>query len=150
VIRHARQLVTAALGTAILLTACTGTGGLKALDRAATAEGALPASVSVAEANPESVRLLAGTGGVKYFGAKGENGSLGCIVVFPTAKPEKWGACASRPTNGEIVTVSGRTAPGPPGRTGSSRRSASATPRTASSTRPTGKSSRLGWNPSPG
>jgi hypothetical protein len=37
----------------------------------------------------------------------------------------------------------------PPGRTGSSRRSASATPRTASSTRPTGKSPRLGWNPSP-
>jgi hypothetical protein len=28
-IRHARQLVTAPLGAAILLTACTGAGGLK-------------------------------------------------------------------------------------------------------------------------
>jgi hypothetical protein len=64
-IRHARQLVTAPLGTAILLAACTGAGGLKALDRAATAEDALPASVSVEEANPESVRLLADTGGVE-------------------------------------------------------------------------------------
>jgi hypothetical protein len=30
------------------------------------------------------------------------------MVVFPTAKPEQWvSACASRPTNVAIVTVSG-------------------------------------------
>lgn len=73
--RYSVPLITAVLGTAILMGGCTAPSGLKALDRQATAEDKMPEGITFqgTEVNTENARLLASKDGVKYFAAKREH-----------------------------------------------------------------------------
>jgi hypothetical protein len=110
--RYSIPLITAVLGTAILLGGCTAPSGLKALDRQATADDSMPEDITFGGTGvkTESARLLAAKDGVRYFAAKNEDTHEACVVIAPEANPPLWVAgCGSFARGGEVVTVRGPT-----------------------------------------
>jgi len=106
--RHTFPVLTAALGAVLLLGACSNAAGIKALDRPATAEDALPESFAVDEFDGQT-RLLATHDGVKYFGARGKDAGTACIAaVLETDPKDAWAACGPFSSDPVIVTTSGK------------------------------------------
>ncbi|WP_026555016.1 hypothetical protein [Arthrobacter sp. 35W] len=106
------QLFTTALCAVLLLGGCSGQVGLKALDRAPTAEDVLPAGVAFPEGpqspNPDSVRLLAANDGVQYYAAENDDATVACIAVVPPGDMPPWiVGCGSSNSSGQIIEVGG-------------------------------------------
>jgi hypothetical protein len=110
--RYSFPLITAVIGTTILLGGCTAPPGLDALDRRATAQDKLPEGVNFqgTEVTTESARLLTSVDGVMYFASKNEKTHEACLVIAPDAGPSLWVAgCSSFAQGGEVITVKGPT-----------------------------------------
>ncbi|MDJ0317375.1 MULTISPECIES: hypothetical protein [Arthrobacter] len=101
-------LVMAASIAVLLLSGCSAESGLKALDRAATTEDALPAFVTMQEqVDRDSSRLLATRDGVQYFALQSEDAKTTCLaVVLPDADDEWQVGCSDTKRSGDIVSMS--------------------------------------------
>lgn len=98
----------AAAGLAVvLLSSCSSETGIKALDRAATAEDALPAFVTVAEpANPETARLLASHENIRYFILESDDSRTACLAIIPPGESPDWQVgCSENRGPGKIVEL---------------------------------------------
>lgn len=95
--------------TAFLLTGCSGQTGIKALDRDATSEDALPAFVTVPDpANRDTARLLATRDGVRYFIAESDDSQTACLAVVPPGDSPGWHAgCGQNTGPGKILELQG-------------------------------------------
>lgn len=103
------RLATALMITAFLLTGCSGQTGIKALDRDATPEDALPAFVSVPDpANRDTARLLATRDGVRYFIAESDDSKTACLAVVPPGDSPGWhSGCGQNTGPGKILELQG-------------------------------------------
>jgi hypothetical protein len=105
--RQLVQVFAAGLGAALMLGGCSNPAGIKALDRGATAEDALPAAFAVDEFDGQT-RLLATHDGVKYFAARGLKSGTVCVAAVPEADVrDAWAACGPLSSDPVIVTTSG-------------------------------------------
>ena len=106
-----RQLVpvlAVAFAGALLLGGCSNAAGIKALDRDATAEDALPEGFAFEEL-AEQPRLLATRDGVKYFVARGRTAGTACVVALPESdSKDGWAGCGPFSSDQVIVTTSGK------------------------------------------
>ncbi len=99
----------AAAGIAVLLlTGCSDQAGLKALERTATPEDTLPATVNLStEMNRDSSRLLATQDGVQFFGIQSGDASTTCVAVVPPGEDPAWQVgCGDTRGSGEITKIS--------------------------------------------
>ena len=102
-----------ALAVTILLSGCSSSPTIDALNRAATEQDRLPDGVTLgpeAEIPAGSVRFLAEDNSVRYFGAKTADGQRACVAAVPEASgASSWIAgCADLRDDREIVHVSGK------------------------------------------
>ncbi|MBP2414476.1 hypothetical protein JOF48_003275 [Arthrobacter stackebrandtii] len=104
--RRTRLAVFLAAGV-LLLSACGGSPGLAALDRAATAQDELPADVEFSPGfEAASVRLLATENGLKFYAAQGADRRTVCLAVVSVEGPGGWTAgCGTLATAGTLVDV---------------------------------------------
>lgn len=104
-----RQLVpvfAAAFGAALLLGGCSNAAGIKALDRTATAEDALPDNFDAGPAKPDSSRLLTTHDGVKYFVAQGNDAGTTCVAaIAQTASKGSVAGCGPFTSPTDVVSV---------------------------------------------
>lgn len=98
----------------LLITGCapaSGSAGLVALDRDATAEDVLPEGVVMGPlegTDIERVRLLTEHEGIRYFGGRSSDGTVTCVSAVIDQTPMNWISGCGGPPNShrEIVTVS--------------------------------------------
>lgn len=101
------------LAVTILLSGCSSSPTIDALNRAATEQDRLPDGVTLgpeAEIPADSVRFLAEDNAVRYFGAKSADGQRACVAAVPEGSDaSSWIAgCADLRDDREIVHVSGK------------------------------------------
>ena len=100
-----------ALAAAVLLTGCTSTPRISALESPAKAEDQLPADVTIWPENEipaSSVRFLVEHNEVTYFGAKSADDRRACVAALPKDSQARWVAgCSDLRDDREIVHVSG-------------------------------------------
>lgn len=100
-----------ALAAAVLLTGCTSTPRISALESPAKAEDQLPADVTIWPENEipaSSVRFLVEHNEVRYFGAKSADDRRACVAALPKDSQARWVAgCSDLRDDREIVHVSG-------------------------------------------
>lgn len=103
------SLVTASGLALLLLSGCSGPTGIKALDRDATPEDALPTFIAVPDpVNRETARLLATSDGVRYFVAESDDSKTACLAVVPPGEPPNWFVgCGQNTGPGEITESTG-------------------------------------------
>lgn len=102
--------IVAAAGIAILLlSGCSGQTSIKALDRDATADDALPAFVTAPNpANTETARLLATRDGVRYFVSESDDSLTACLAIVPPGDSPSWHmGCGSNNGSDTIVELYG-------------------------------------------
>ncbi|WP_155854659.1 hypothetical protein [Paenarthrobacter nicotinovorans] len=107
---NGRVVAVVAVVAVMGLAGCSSPVGPKVLSREATAEDALPGSVSLTgvdlEVEPGSTRLLAAHDDIKYYAAKSKTGGSACLYAVPVGLPERWRAgCAAFGTGEEILTL---------------------------------------------
>lgn len=96
----------------LLLTGCSGQAGLKALQRDATPEDALPSSITLSEdVNRDSSRLLATKDGVRYFAVQSDDARTTCVAVVPPDENDWHVGCGETRNSGEIINVSSAKGP---------------------------------------
>ncbi|WP_449373140.1 hypothetical protein [Arthrobacter psychrolactophilus] len=102
-------LVIAAGIAALVLSGCSGQSGFKALDRAATPDDALPASITLEDSmNRDSSRLLVTDDGVQYFALQSDDARTTCVAVVPPGEASEWHlGCGDTRSSGEIIKISG-------------------------------------------
>lgn len=93
---------------ALRLSGCSGESGLRALDRAATPDDALPLFVTLQEqVDRDSARLLATRDGVRYFALQSDDARTTCLAVVPPGVDPEWQVgCGDARRSGEIVNMS--------------------------------------------
>lgn len=95
---------------ALLLSGCTSTPKISALERS-TEANQLPGGLSIWPENEvpaANIRLMAEHDGTRYFGAITANGKGACVAVLPTSDTKTWVAgCGDMRDDREIVHVSG-------------------------------------------
>lgn len=105
------QVFTVTLAAAFLLTGCTSTPEISALESPAKTEDQLPADVTIwpeDEIPASSVRFLVEHNDVRYFGAKSADGRRACVAALPKDSQARWVAgCSDLRDDREIVHVSG-------------------------------------------
>lgn len=111
--RASVSLVTAAGMAILLLSGCSGPAEIKALERAATPEDALPAFVTVQEsANRDTSRLLVTKDGVRYFVIQSDDARTTCLARVPAGEAPNWlVGCGDTKNPGEIVNISSNISP---------------------------------------
>jgi len=102
-----------ALAVTILLSGCSSSPTIDALNRPATEQDRLPAGVTLGPENEipaGNVRFLAEDNAVRYFGAKSADGKRACVAAVPEgSNASSWIAgCADLRVDREIVHVSGK------------------------------------------
>lgn len=107
--RSSVSLATTAGLALLLLSGCSGQAGIKALDRDATPEDALPAFITVPDpANRETARLLATRDGVRYFVAESDDSKTACLAVVPPGESPNWFVgCGPNTGAGQIIESGG-------------------------------------------
>ncbi len=105
------HVIAVILGAALMLTGCTPTPKISALENPAKAEDRLPASVTIwpeDDIPSSSVRLLVEHKEIRYFGAKSADGRRACVAAIPQNTQATWiGGCADLRDDREIIHVSG-------------------------------------------
>lgn len=107
--RSLLPLLTAAGLAVVLLSSCSSETGIKALDREATSEDALPTFVTVPEpANPDTARLLATREGFRYFVLESDDSKTACLAVVPPGEAPSWHVgCGQNTGPGKIIDLGG-------------------------------------------
>lgn len=102
--------IIAILISGLLLSSCSDNSGLKALERPATPNDALPEGVNFGpETKLDKVLLVAEANGKKYFLGQDAQGLTACLATFPADNPAGWhtGCTTGGTREGELVKTSG-------------------------------------------
>lgn len=103
------------LAGALLLTGCTSTPKISALDHPAKDQDQFPAGIVIwpeDEIPASSVRFLVEHNEIRYFGAKSADGRRACVAALPIDSHVRWVAgCSDLRDDREIVHVSGTGVP---------------------------------------
>lgn len=105
------RILTGAVAVALLLTGCTSTSRISALESPAKAEDQLPDDITIwpeDEIPASSVRFLVEHKDIRYFGAKSADSRRACVAALPKDSQTRWVAgCSDMRGDREIVRVGG-------------------------------------------
>lgn len=105
--RKALSLVTVAGIAIVMMSGCSSDTGIKALEREATPEDALPTFVTVQEpANPDTARLVATHEDTRFFILQSDDKKTACLAAIPPGNNPNWQlGCGQNNGPGEIFEM---------------------------------------------